>query len=132
MDFWVADSWELETRELDWVKIWVARSYSLGFLTSADFEEVEVLFRSPDLLDFLLLSPPWLVFIWESWRLLFTLERDTVWEELWEGDRGLKLNLALVWEVWSYSGVLPCFADCEEPKTVSELPDDDDCLGGLG
>ena len=104
MDFWVAEFWELETRELDWVKIWEARSYSLGFLTSADFEEVEVLFRSPDLLDFLLLSPPWLVFIWESWRLLFTLERDTVWEELWEGDRGLKWNLALVWEVWSYSG----------------------------
>ena len=58
MDFWVAEFWELETRELDWVKIWEARSYSLGFLTSADFEEVEVLFRSPDLLDFLLLSPP--------------------------------------------------------------------------
>ena len=65
MDFWVADSWELETRELDWVKIWEARSYSLGFLTSADFEEVEVLFRSPDLLDFLLLFP-WLAVIWES------------------------------------------------------------------
>ena len=116
----MADFWELETRELDWVKIWVERSYSQGSLTSADFEEVEDLFRSP---DFLLLSPPWLV---------FTLERDTVWEELWEGDRRLKLNLVLDWEAWSYSRGLPSFADCELPMAVSELLDDKDCLGGPG
>ena len=69
----MVDFWEPETRGLDWVKIWEARSNSWGLLSSGAFGKPDILLLPPDLMAFSLLSPG-VLFIRELW------ERDGVWE----------------------------------------------------
>ena len=67
------DFWEPEVRELDWVKIWEARSNSRELLSLAALGKLDILLLLPDLLTFSLLSPA-VLFVRELW------ERDRGWE----------------------------------------------------
>ena len=69
----MADFWEPEAGELDWVNIWEARSNSRALLCLAAFGEVDIPLLPPDFLALSLLSP-WVLFIRELW------ERERVWE----------------------------------------------------